>query len=70
MEIAYSFGVVDLLHIGHMQAFEKAKSQADLHIFGLIDDASVLAWFGQILSTFPERKEALSSIKSIDMIVE
>ncbi len=70
MNISYSFGVADLLHIGHMQAFEKAKAQADLHIFGLIDDASVMAWFGQILSTFDERREALSGIKSIDEVVE
>lgn len=70
MRISYSFGVVDLLHIGHMQAFEKAKAQADLHIFGLIDDASVTAWFGQILSTFSERRETLSGIKSIDEIIE
>lgn len=70
MNISYSFGVVDLLHIGHMRAFEKAKARADRHIFGLIDDASVMAWFGQILSTFDERREALSGIKSIDEVVE
>ena len=70
MKISYSFGVADLLHIGHIRAFEKAKDGADRHIFGLIDDASVTAWFGQILSTFAERKEALSGIKSIDEIIE
>ena len=42
MKIAYSFGVVDLFHIGHMRAFEKAKSQSDRHIFGLSDNASVI----------------------------
>ena len=37
MKISYSFGVVDLLHIGHIRAFEKAKAHADVHIFGLIE---------------------------------
>lgn len=68
--IAYGFGVADLLHIGHMRAFKEAKKQTDKYIFGLIDDKSVEAWFGQILSTFDERKEALSGIKSIDEVVE
>ena len=68
-KISYSFGVADLLHIGHMQAFEKAKSEADLLIFGLIDDKSAEAWFGQILSTFQERKETLLNIKSIDKVI-
>ena len=70
MNISYSFGVADLLHIGHIRAFEAAKTNADLYIFGLIDDASVMAWFGQILSTFSERKETLSGIKSIDEVIE
>ena len=41
MKIAYSFGALDLVHIGHITALKRAKSCADKHIFGLVDDDSV-----------------------------
>lgn len=37
MNISYSFGIIDLLHIGHINVLREAKSHADLHIFGLVD---------------------------------
>lgn len=41
MKIAYSFGSVDLLHIGHINVLREAKLHADRHVFGLVGDEIV-----------------------------
>ena len=38
MRISYSFGIIDLLHIGHIKVLREAKAQADLPVFGLVGD--------------------------------
>ncbi len=69
MNISYSFGIVDLLHVGHIKAFEEAKKNSDLHIFGLIKDDSIIEWFGQLLETYEERYQTLKSLNLIDEII-
>ncbi len=69
MKISYSFGIVDLLHYGHIKAFIKAKKKSDLHIFGLIKDNAIIDWFGQLLSTYEERKQTLECLTNIDEII-
>ena len=70
MKISYSFGMADLIHFGHIRAFEQAKKGADLHIFGLVSDSASDAWFGRHVSNEEERTEVLKSIKSIDRIMQ
>ncbi|MCR5260456.1 MAG: hypothetical protein K6C94_01320 [Candidatus Gastranaerophilales bacterium] len=70
MKIAYSFGALDLVHIGHINALKKAKSYADKHIFGLVDDDTASEWFGQLISNFEERKTTAQSIVYIDEVMK
>ena len=69
MKISYSFGIVDLLHIGHIKAFQEAKKNSDLHIFGLIKDNAIIDWFGQLLSNYEERYQTLKCLTLIDEII-
>jgi len=69
LKIAYSFGIIDLLHFGHIRALSEAKKNADLHFFGLLSDESSKDWMGDIVSSFDERHEVLSQIKSIDLVI-
>lgn len=69
MNISYSFGIIDLLHIGHINVLREAKSRADLHIFGLVEDEAAREWMGSILSSYEERRKVLEQISCIDEIV-
>lgn len=67
--ISYSFGMVDLLHYGHMKALKKAHAGADLCIFGLVSDEASDAWFGTHVSNEQERKGVLEGIRYIDLVM-
>ena len=69
LKISYSFGMMDLLHVGHIMALKAAKDDCDLHIFGLVKDDAIIEWNGSLLSTYEERKKTLESIKTIDEII-
>ena len=69
MKISYSFGILDLIHAGHIQALAEAKKESDLHIFGLVKDEAVLEWNGSLVSTYEEREKTLSSIKYVDKVI-
>ncbi len=68
MNISYSFGMVDLLHYGHIVALKQASESADLKIFGLVSDASSDAWFGTHVSNESERRAVVEGIKYIDEV--
>ena len=59
INISYSFGMVDLLHYGHIRALKKARVGADLCIFGLVSDDASDAWFGTHVSNEQERKSVV-----------
>jgi glycerol-3-phosphate cytidylyltransferase-like family protein len=69
MEISYSFGILDLIHAGHIQALAEGKKDSDLHIFGLVKDDAVMEWNGHLVSTYEEREKTLKSIKYVDMVI-
>lgn len=68
MKISYSFGMVDLMHYGHISALQKASECADLSIFGLIGDEASDAWFGTHVSNEGERRTVMESIRYIDEV--
>lgn len=68
MNISYSFGMVDLMHYGHISAIKKASENSDLNIFGLVSDEASDAWFGVHVSNEDERRTVLEGIKYIDEI--
>lgn len=70
MNISYSFGMVDLMHYGHINAMKKAFEGADLSIFGLLSDEASDTWFGVHVSSEAERHFVLEGIKYIDEIWE
>lgn len=69
MKIAYSFGIIDLLHIGHINVLYEAKKHSDLHVFGLVSDEAAKEWMGSVLSRYEERKKVLEQVACIDEIV-
>ena len=69
MTISYSFGIIDLLHIGHINVLREAKSHAGLHVFGLVEDEAAREWMGTLLSDYEERKRVLEQIACVDEIV-
>lgn len=69
MKIAYSFGIIDLLHIGHINVLREAKLHAELHVFGLVGDEAAREWMGSLLSDYEERRKVLEQISCIDEIV-
>ena len=66
--ISYSFGMVDLMHFGHINALRKACENSDLSIFGLVSDEASDAWFGSHVSNEEERRSVLESIKYVDEV--
>ena len=69
MKISYSFGIIDLLHYGHMNTLLKAKNDSDLHVFGLVSDESALDWMGTIVSNYEERKIVLENVSCVDKVI-
>ena len=64
-------GVFDLLHIGHVRSFEKAKSFGDVLIVGINSDSSVKKIKGDkrpIISQ-NDRAEMLATLNVVDYIV-
>ena len=69
MKISYSFGMVDLMHYGHIIALKKASQGSDINIFGLVSDKASDAWFGAHVSNEKERRSVVESIKYIDEVM-
>jgi len=69
LKIAYSFGIIDLLHIGSVNVLREAKKHAELHVFGLVSDEAAKEWMGNLLSSYEERHKVLEQIACVDEIV-
>ncbi|MBI5221062.1 MAG: adenylyltransferase/cytidyltransferase family protein [Candidatus Liptonbacteria bacterium] len=64
-------GTYDLLHVGHIRTFERAKKLGDVLIVGVNSDASVRAYKGPkrpILSE-QERAELVAALESVDYVL-
>ena len=69
MNISYNFGMVDLVHFGHMRSIKKAAENADLMVFGLVSDEAADAWFGSHISNESERTEVIKGIRYVDRVI-
>ncbi len=69
MKISYSFGMVDLIHYGHIVALKKASKYSDISIFGLVSDEASDALYGVHVSNEKERRSVIESIKFIDKVI-
>jgi len=70
-KIAFTNGVFDLLHPGHIELLEFARSQGDVLVVGVNDDASVRRLKGEKRPIFPlaERMEVLAALECVDYVV-
>ncbi len=69
--VAFTNGVFDLLHAGHVAYLAWARAQGDALMLGLNTDASVRANKGpeRPLVPFADRAAVLAALRSIDAIV-
>jgi rfaE bifunctional protein nucleotidyltransferase chain/domain len=69
--LAFTNGVFDLLHAGHVAYLAWARAQGDALLVGLNEDASVRALKGpeRPLSPFGDRAEVLAGLRSVDAVV-
>ncbi len=70
-KVVFTNGCFDLLHGGHVHLFKFAKSQGDVLIVAVNDDASIQRFKGPERPIFPlaERLEILSALDSIDYLI-
>ncbi len=71
-KIVLTNGCFDFLHAGHMKLFSASKQLGDVLIVAIDDDASVrqLKGAGRPVISAPERLKTLSTLDSIDYVVE
>ncbi len=70
-KIVFTNGVFDVLHAGHIELLEFAKSKGDILIVGINDDASVKRLKGEKRPVFSleERMELLEAMQYVDFII-
>jgi D-beta-D-heptose 7-phosphate kinase/D-beta-D-heptose 1-phosphate adenosyltransferase len=69
--VVFTNGCFDLLHPGHMETLQKAKSLGDVLVIGLNSDRSVKEMKGPGRPILPERERAeiLAALESVDAVV-
>jgi D-beta-D-heptose 7-phosphate kinase / D-beta-D-heptose 1-phosphate adenosyltransferase len=69
--IAFTNGCFDILHRGHVEYLEHARSLADLLIVGLNSDASVRRLKGRTRPVNPQEDRAvvLAALAAVDLVV-
>jgi len=69
--VAFTNGIFDLLHVGHVELLRKAREQADNLVVGLNTDASTRRLKGPLRPLFPEQDRArvLAALAAVDVVV-
>src|SRR5574340_722261 len=69
--IAYTNGCFDLLHSGHVNTLETARSQAEVLVVGMNSDASARRLKGAGRPIIPEQERArmLAALAAVDLVV-
>jgi cytidyltransferase-like protein len=66
-----SFGVFDVLHVGHLNILTNARAMGDSLVVAVQDDAGVLASKGQApILTLSERMEQLRALPFVDSVID
>jgi phosphoheptose isomerase len=70
-KVAWTNGVFDVLHVGHLHSLRSARSHGDVLIVGINSDASVKANKGPSRPIFPaaERLEMLAALDVVDAVI-
>ena len=71
LRVAFTNGVFDLLHAGHVAYLAWARAQGDVLVVGLNTDASVRALKGpeRPIVPFEDRAAVLAALRSVDAVV-
>jgi rfaE bifunctional protein nucleotidyltransferase chain/domain len=69
--VVFTNGCFDLLHPGHVQLLEKARTLGDALVVGINSDASVRGNKGKSLPVIPqdERAEILAALDAVDYVI-
>ena len=69
MKKVITYGTFDLLHVGHINILERAKSLGDYLIVGVSTDEFNVRKKKKAYYNFEDRKKILQSIKYVDKII-
>ena len=67
---AYTYGVYDLFHIGHINLFKRIKQNCDKLIVGVHNDEQVMTYNKKPIISYDDRLEIIKSCKYVDDIYE
>ena len=70
-KIVFTNGCFDIIHAGHVDYLEKAKSLGDILVVGLNSDESVKRLKGENRPVNPQeyRKKVLQALKPVDIVI-
>lgn len=70
LEVVFTNGVFDILHIGHIRYLQQSKALGDKLVIGLNSDASVRRLKGETrpVHTLADRAEVLSALACVDLV--
>jgi rfaE bifunctional protein nucleotidyltransferase chain/domain len=71
-KVAFTNGVFDILHAGHVKVLEKAKAHGDLLIVGVNTDSSVRLLEkapGRPINKWRDRAEVIAALACVDAVV-
>ena len=67
---AYTYGVYDLFHIGHLNLFKKIKQSCNKLIVGVHNDQQVMTYKKRPIIPYEQRLEIVKSCKFVDDVYE
>ena len=67
---AYTEGVFDLFHKGHLELFRKAKTFYDRLVVGVLNDAAVKSYKRAPIIPYGDRLEIIKACKYVDDVIE
>jgi len=68
--IAYTYGVYDMFHVGHLNLFKRIKDNFDKLIVGVHNDEQVMTYKQKPIISYKDRLDIVKSCKYVDGIVE
>ena len=67
---AYTYGVYDLFHIGHINLFKRIKENYDKLIVGVHNDEQVMTYKKAPIISYADRLEMVKSCRYVDDVYE
>lgn len=68
--VAYTYGVFDMFHIGHLNLFKRIKDNFSKLIVGVHNDEDVMTYKNKPIISYKDRLEIVKSCKYVDEIYE